>query len=136
MALKVAISHKTSYLFDRKVNLSPHIFRLRPAPHSRIPIESFSLKITPEDHFFNWQQDPFGNYQARVVFKEKTEKLTIDVEIIADLKTINPFDFFVEESAEEFPFNYSSEIKQELAPYLETLPSESNTSSRSLLSKK
>lgn len=119
MALKVAISHNTSYLFDRKVSLSPHIFRLRPAPHCRTPIESFRLKITPEDYFLNWQQDPFGNYQARVVFKEKTEALKVDVEIIADLKTINPFDFFIEEAVEDFPFTYSQEIKQELAPYLE-----------------
>lgn len=119
MALKIVISHKTKYKYDRSVKLSPHIFRLRPAPHSRTPIESYSLKITPENHFFNWQQDPFGNYLARVVFPDKTEELTVDVEIIADLKTINPFDFFVEESAEEFPFEYNETIKKELLPYLE-----------------
>lgn len=119
MALKVVISHKTKYKYDRSVSLSPHIFRLRPAPHSRTPIESYSLKIEPEDHFFNWQQDPFGNYQARVVFPEKTTEMSIDVEIIADLKTINPFDFFVEESAEEYPFEYSGDLKKELHPYLE-----------------
>ncbi len=119
MALKIVISHKTVYKYDKRVNLSPHIFRLRPAPHSRTPIESYSLKITPEDHFFNWQQDPFGNYLARVVFPEKTDELSIDVEITADLKTINPFDFFVEESAEEFPFTYTESIKKELTPYLE-----------------
>ena len=119
MALKVAISHKTVYKYSKKVSLSPHIFRLRPAPHSRTPIESYSLKIKPENHFFNWQQDAFGNYLARIVFQEKTEEMSIDVEIIADLKTINPFDFFVEESAEEFPFEYSDEIKKELQAYLE-----------------
>ncbi|MFD1292241.1 DUF2126 domain-containing protein [Lutibacter holmesii] len=119
MALKIVISHKTKYKYDRPVSLSPHIFRLRPAPHSRTPIESYSLKIKPEDHFFNWQQDPFGNYQARVVFPEKTTEMSIDVEIIADLKTINPFDFFVEESAEEYPFEYSDDLKKELHPYLE-----------------
>src|SRR5210317_1472364 len=119
MALKVVISHKTKYKYDRRVKLSPHIFRLRPAPHSRTPIEAYSLKITPENHFFNWQQDPFGNYLARLVFPEKTKELSIDVEIIADLKTINPFDFFVEEYAEEFPFKYKEETKKELLPYLE-----------------
>lgn len=119
MALKVVISHKTKYKYDRPVNLSPHIFRLRPAPHSRTPIEAYSIKIKPENQFFNWQQDPFGNYLARLVFPEKTTELSIDVEIIADLKTINPFDFFIEESAEEFPFEYSETIKKELLPYLE-----------------
>lgn len=119
MALKVVISHKTVYKYDRNVNLSPHIFRLRPAPHSRTPIASYSLKIKPENQFFNWQQDPFGNYLARLVFPDKTDELSVEVEIIADLKTINPFDFFIEESAEEFPFSYHETIKKELLPYLE-----------------
>ena len=119
MALKIVISHKTKYKYDRPVSLSPHIFRLRPAPHSRTPIESYSLKIKPENQFLNWQQDPFGNYMARLVFPDKTTELSVEVEIIADLKTINPFDFFVEESAEEYPFEYSETIKKELYPYLE-----------------
>ena len=119
MALKVAISHRTIYKYDKKINLSPHIFRLRPAPHSRTPIESYSLKIKPENHFFNWQQDPFGNYQARIVFPDKTEEMSVDVEIIADLKTINPFDFFVDKLAEDFPFDYNEDDKKELLPYLE-----------------
>ena len=123
MALKVAIKHKTKYKYDRSINLSPHIFRLRPAPHSRTPIESYSIKIKPENHFFNWQQDPFGNYLARIVFPDKTTELSVDVEIIADLKTINPFDFFVEEAVEEFPFTYSEELKKELLPYLEKVES-------------
>ncbi|MFI1743762.1 DUF2126 domain-containing protein [Thalassobellus sediminis] len=119
MALKIVISHKTTYKYDRPVSLSPHIFRLRPAPHSRTPIEAYSIKITPENQFFNWQQDPFGNYLARLIFPEKTTELSIDVEIIADLKTINPFDFFVEEYAEEYPFTYNETTKKELLPYLE-----------------
>ncbi|SDR93398.1 Uncharacterized conserved protein, DUF2126 family [Polaribacter sp. KT25b] len=119
MALKIVISHKTTYKYDRKVSLSPHIFRLRPAPHSRTPIESYSIKITPENQFFNWQQDPFGNYVARLVFPDKTDEMSIDVEIIADLKTINPFDFFIEEYAEEYPFKYTETTKKELQPYLE-----------------
>ena len=95
MAMTVALSHKTHYKFDRPVSLSPHVIRLRPAPHSRTPIESYSLKILPKNHFINWQQDPFGNYLARIVFPEKTRELAIDVEVIADLVTINPFDFVI-----------------------------------------
>ena len=119
MSIKVAISHKTKYLFDRSVSLSPHIFRLRPAPHSRTPIEGYSFKITPKNHFINWQQDPFGNYQARVVFPEKTTELSIEVEVIAKMQVINPFDFFVEEYAEKCPVWYYALIQKELLPYLE-----------------
>src|SRR6185503_19153560 len=119
MAIRVAINHRTSYKYDRYVSLSPHIFRLRPAVHSRTPIESYSFKVTPGDHFINWQQDPFGNYQARVVFPEKTKQLSIDVEVIANLVSINPFDFFVEEYAEDFPFQYQGQLPKELIPYLE-----------------
>lgn len=119
MALKVVISHKTHYKYDKFISLSPHVIRLRPAPHSRTPIESYSLKITPENHFINWQQDPFGNYLARVVFPEKVKEFGIDVEIIADLITINPFDFFVDDYAANYPFEYKEELKKELIPYLE-----------------
>ncbi len=119
MSIKVAISHKTKYKFDRSVSLSPHVFRLRPAPHSRTAIEGYSLKISPEKHFINWQQDPFGNYQARVVFPEKTTELSIEVEVIARMQVINPFDFFVEEYAETYPFKYDAMLQKELTPYLE-----------------
>jgi uncharacterized protein (DUF2126 family)/transglutaminase-like putative cysteine protease len=119
MAIRVAINHKTTYSYDRFVSLSPHIFRLRPAVHSRTHIEAYSFKIFPNEHFINWQQDPFGNYQARVVFPEKTNELRIEVELIANMIVINPFDFFVEEYAEKFPFNYKEQLKDELIPYLE-----------------
>ncbi len=119
MTIRVAIRHNTYYDFDRAVTLSPHVIRLRPAPHSRTPIHSYSLKVTPEQHFINWQQDAFGNFLARVVFPEKTRKFSVEVEVIADMTVINPFDFFLEEYAEEFPFTYPKQLKKELLPYLE-----------------
>ncbi len=119
MSLKVVLSHKTHYRYDKYISLSPHIIRLRPAPHSRTPIEAYSLHIEPKEHFINWQQDPFGNYLARIVFPEKTKELKIDVEIIADMITINPFDFFVDEYAKDYPFAYKNELQKELQPYLE-----------------
>ncbi|MFP5040984.1 DUF2126 domain-containing protein [Parasediminibacterium sp. JCM 36343] len=119
MAIRVAINHKTTYSYDRPVSLSPHIFRLRPAVHSRTPIEAYTLKISPKNHFINWQQDPFGNYQARVVFPEQTTELEVEVEVIADMVVINPFDFFVEEYAEKYPFTYAPHLQKELIPYFE-----------------
>lgn len=119
MAIRVAIKHKTVYTYDRPVSLSPHVFRLRPAVHSRTPIEAYSFQLKPKDHFINWQQDPFGNYQARVVFPEKTNEMSIEVEVIANMQVINPFDFFVEEYAEKYPFAYSHILSKELSPYLE-----------------
>ncbi|MGK2913765.1 MAG: DUF2126 domain-containing protein [Porticoccaceae bacterium] len=119
MAIRVAIRHVTEYQFDRPINLSPHVLRLRPAVHSRTPIHAYSLKVTPDDHFINWQQDAFGNFLARLVFPEPTERLTFAVEVIADMTAINPFDFFVEAYAEEFPFAYAETISKGLIPYLE-----------------
>ena len=84
MSILVAINPKTEYRFDRMVGLGPHTVRLRPAPHCRTPIRSYSLRIEPEDHFINWQQDPFGNYLARLVFPEKAKKLSVEVDVIAD----------------------------------------------------
>ncbi|MFN9152490.1 MAG: transglutaminase family protein, partial [bacterium] len=119
MTIRVALHHKTLYRYDRPVALSPHVMRLRPAVHSRTPIESYSLRVTPEPHFLNWQQDPFGNYLGRVVFPERTLELSIQVDIVADMTVINPFDFFLEEAAEHFPFEYEAHLRKDLAPYLE-----------------
>ncbi|OYV75196.1 MAG: IMP dehydrogenase, partial [Acidithiobacillus ferrivorans] len=119
MGIHVAIRHRTEYLFDRLVTIYPHILRLRPAPHCRTPILAYSLKVAPQQHFLNWQQDPFANHLARLVFQERARSLLVDVEVIADLTVIDPFDFFVEESAERWPFRYPAALAKELAPYLE-----------------
>lgn len=120
MAIRVALHHKTSYRYDRLVALSPHEVRLRPAPHARTPILSYSLSVLPEQHFINWQQDPYGNYIGRFVFPEKTDILEFTVDLVADMTVINPFDFFVEKYAESFPFSYPAQLSAELGPYLQT----------------
>ncbi|MEO5693555.1 MAG: transglutaminase family protein, partial [Usitatibacter sp.] len=121
MTIKVALHHKTRYTYDKPVGMSPHEVRLRPAAHCRTPIDSYSLKVRPAKHFLNWQQDPYGNWVARVVFPEKSRELEFTVDLIADMTVINPFDFFVDPSAEQFPFAYSNNNHRELAPYLEQL---------------
>ena len=122
MTIRVALHHKTTYTYDRLVNLSPQVIRLRPAPHCRTPILSYSLKVLPEKQFLNWQQDPYGNFLARLVFPEKTGQLSVEVDLIADMTVINPFDFFLEPEAANFPFTYSPALKTQLQPYLATEP--------------
>ena len=122
MSIRVALNHKTRYRYDRWVTLSPQIIRLRPAPHCRTPISSYALRIEPGRHFLNWQQDPQSNFLARVVFPEKVRSFELEVDFVAELSVINPFDFFLEESAERIPFTYESWLESELRPYLETLP--------------
>ncbi|SDP21763.1 Uncharacterized conserved protein, DUF2126 family [Nakamurella panacisegetis] len=118
MGIKVALEHRTTYKFDRLVTINPHVVRLRPAPHSRTKIESYSFTVTPADHFLNWQQDPFGNFLARLVFPERATELSITVGIVADLQVFNPFDFFIEEYAEFYGFRYAPDLIADLEPYL------------------
>ncbi|MEX2333993.1 MAG: transglutaminase family protein, partial [Pseudohongiella sp.] len=120
MTIRVALKHSTRYDFDRPIEVGPHQVRLKPAPHCRTPIDAYSLKITGGEYFINWQQDPFGNHIARLVFPEKISRLHIEVELIAPMTVVNPFDFFVEEYAEHFPFDYTPDLRKELAPYLES----------------
>ncbi len=119
MTVRVVLHHLTKYTYDRMINLGPQIVRLRPAPHTRATIPSYSLKILPDDYFINWQQDPFGNHLARLVFPEKTKVFQIEINLVSEIQVFNPFDFFLEESATEFPFQYEPSLAEELAPYLE-----------------
>ena len=119
MGILTALHHITHYSYDRPIKLGMQTIRLRPAPHCRSHIQSYSLKVLPEKHFINWQQDPFGNYLARLVFPEETKEFSVEVDLITEVRVFNPFDFFLEDYAEKFPFSYSAELKEELSPYLE-----------------
>ncbi|GAB3376163.1 transglutaminase family protein [Azotobacter armeniacus] len=122
MSTHVALHHVTHYRYDRLVNVGPQIVRLRPAPHSRTRILSYALKVAPGEHFINWQQDPQGNYLARLVFLEKTREMKIEVDLVAEMAVFNPFDFFLESYAETIPFDYTEGEQRELAPYRVKLP--------------
>jgi uncharacterized protein (DUF2126 family)/transglutaminase-like putative cysteine protease len=120
MAIHVALNHKTDYRYDRPIALGPQIVRLRPAPHCRTPILSYSLRISPKTHFINWQQDPHSNYLARLVFPERTTEFLVEVDLVAEMAVFNPFDFFLEPDAEEYPFAPDPATARDLRPFLET----------------
>jgi uncharacterized protein (DUF2126 family) len=122
MSIRVALNHVTHYRYDRPVLLGPQVVRLRPAPHGRTPVLAYSLKVDPAKHFINWQQDPQSNWLARLVFPYRARELRIEVDLVAEMSVINPFDFFLEPRAELFPFGYEPWLLHELAPYLVKLP--------------
>jgi uncharacterized protein (DUF2126 family) len=122
VSIHVALNHVTLYRYDRPVMLGPQVVRLRPAPHARTPVSAYSLKVAPAKHFINWQQDPQSNWLARLVFPERARELRIEVDLVAEMSVINPFDFFLEPHAELFPFRYEDWQLRELAPYLVKLP--------------
>ena len=122
MSIHVALHHLTEYAYDRPVQLGPQVVRLRPAPHARTEVLSYSLNVLPAEHFINWQQDPVGNYQARLVFPKKTRRFSVEVDLIVKMAVYNPFDFFLEPDAQTLPLAYSTDILPELAPCLVKLP--------------
>ena len=122
MSILINLQHVTHYRYDRPVMLGPHLVRLRPAPHCRTQISGYSLEVAPSRHFLNWLQDPMGNWMARFVFTERTSEFSVGVDLLANLSPVNPFDFFIEPSATDFPFAYAEEFSEELAPYLSREP--------------
>ena len=122
MALHIALHHRTSYAYDRPIMLGPQTVRLKPAPHCRTAIQSYSLKVEPAEHFINWQQDPQGNYSARLVFPKPTKVFQVDVDLVAEMTVFNPFDFFLDPTAEKAPFLYETKLGIELTPFLRKDP--------------
>ena len=122
MGIQVALRHRTVYRYDKAVSLGPQIIRLRPALHCRTPILSYSLDVPPSEHSLSWQLDPSSNQLARLVFQSKTNEFAVDVNLIADLSPINPFDFLLDPAVEEFPFKYGPDLASDLHPYLTVDP--------------
>src|SRR5882672_9364672 len=122
MSIQVALHHRTTLFRSKPVALGPQVVRLRPAPHSRTSILSYSLTVEPKQHFINWQQDPQGNHLARLVFSEKTQLFEVVVDLIADMTVINPFDFFLDPEAEQSPFAYDPSLAEEIAPFRKLEP--------------
>jgi transglutaminase-like putative cysteine protease len=114
MGVQVALNHRTQYRYDKAVFLGPQVIQLRPAPHCRTPILSYSLDVVPARHILKWQLDPHHNYLARILFPERTEEFAVQVDLVAELLPVNPFDFFLEPGVDEFPFQYSEDLAKDL----------------------
>src|SRR5277367_713457 len=122
MSIRVDLNHRTRYQYDKPVSIGPQVIRLRPAPHCRTPILSYSLIVTPPEHVLNWQLDLHNNHLARVLFPDKTNELIVDVHLVAELSPSNPFDFFLEPRIENYPFKYAPDLAKDLEPYLSVDP--------------
>ncbi|GAA4454949.1 transglutaminase family protein [Novipirellula rosea] len=122
MSMRVALSHHLSFVFHRQLNPTTLWLRLRPAPHTAAEIEAYSMKVHAEPVWLTWARDPFENHLGRLDLPEPFSRVGFDVEFIADLVPFNPFSFFVEPFANDYPFEYPEQLRKELIPYLHQEP--------------
>src|SRR6202167_1704555 len=118
MSIQIALNHRTQYRYDKAVSVGPQVIRLRPAPHCRTPVLSYSLRVAPAGHLLNWQFDLHNNHLARLLFPDKTNEFVVEVNLVAELSPFNPFDFFLEPGVEDYPFEYAAELAKDLETYL------------------
>jgi len=128
--MQVAVHHQTRYLYERPISLGPQVIQLRPAPHCRVPILSYSLEVTPADRLLSWQFDPLANHVARAIFPSKTTEFAVEVSLVADITPMNPFDFVVDPAYATLPFAYADDVARDLKPFLDPCPLPDETGPR------
>jgi len=80
------------------------------------------MKVLPAQHSIHWQQDQHGNFLARLLFAGKIREFIVEVDLIAELSPVNPFDYFLEPEAATYPFQYSPSLASDLERYRSSQP--------------
>ena len=114
--MKLGLRYATIYRYDAAVAFSPHDLRLFPRGDRFSRVRRFRLRVNG-DSAVRFSRDVFDNVVVSCFFPERMTELRFDLEIDLDLEEKDAFDFILESSAVEMPFEYQPELLAILAPF-------------------
>ena len=115
--MKLTISYRAEYRYERRVSLSPHIVRLFPrdALQARVLKLDFATNDTGAVH---WRHDLYDNVVAQCFYPREDDRLVyrLDAEIAAEER--NPFGFLLDSRSLQWPAEYNPRERGVLGAFI------------------
>lgn len=123
--MKLHIRHLTQYEYSSVVSLGVHKLYLLPQYRTYLSVSSQNLRISPTPDGFGDRIDLAGNSFRQTWFKDSSDSVKIESELMIETKEFNPFDFIIDpdflkgsQESGQPVFSYPSENSDLISPFV------------------
>jgi transglutaminase-like putative cysteine protease len=115
--MKLTITYRAEYRYERRVSLSPHLVRLFPRDALQARVLKLDFATNPGGSV-HWRHDLFDNVVAQCFYPRDDDRLVyrLDAEIVAEER--NPFGFLLDSRALQWPAEYIPREREVLAAFM------------------